>query len=1141
MSVHIYGGARYCLLLLFLSFAAVTRAGAQPDSSSITLVKDNISIAEVFNAIYEQTGFRIFYGNKLLNDAAKVNVNFREARISEVLSHVLQGKELTWVVQQHVVLLKRKDESIVRQAALPQQDTPRLAVSGSVTALQTGPLPGVTVMVKGTQNGGTTDNKGQYTLRNVKPNAVLVFSFIGYSTLEEPVNGRNNIDVALQAAAQALDDIVVVGYGTKKRVNLTGAVSTVGSEVISSRPIMNALSAIQGQIPGMVVQRSSGQPGSEDFKLHVRGISSTNGDNSPLVLIDGIAGSLNLLNPDDIESLTVLKDAAASIYGARAANGVLLVTTKKGKKGAPRISYSGNFAMSKLEGMMETPNTYQYAIMDNEANIHNGAAPMYTPDLLEKIRNGDPNPIPHPLYGGWMLFFTSTDWKKEVFENGLQHKHNINISGGGNNSTYFLSGTYSEQEGVIRYAPDNNKRYNLRLNYDYDISKRVRLESKISLESQLQTDIGGNVGGSGSQWIITEAIFGLPNHPAYTKSGEKFFAQGGWSNAVALAKEAEKATFDTRNINTNFKLIVDVLDGLKLNLQSGINYSNTDVKNIAKSVPLYTWDEKSIAYYAIANPEEAGVYRSSSKNIYRNFTGYLQYNKVFAGMHEVELMGGASHEENDNDWFSAERDHFVTDQVWSINLGGTSNMTNNGGGGQWAISSIFSRLSYAYNKKYILEANLRYDGSSKFHPDKRWGLFPGVAVGWRLSEEAFIRNTGWFDDLKLRASYGETGNQDVVGLYDYLQLISVGRPWPYGPYPFGAGEQGQSAYLPNMVSRNRTWETLINRNLGIDATLLSSRLSLSFDYFIKTNKDMLIPVTYPSVLGATPPYSNSGKLRIWGFEASVDWRDHIGPFQYAARVILSDAQNKIVDYGGGDTYNLGLNEIRQGYPQNTYFAYMFDGVIRTQEELDTYKKLGGVPNDIGIGDAKFRDLNGDGKISPYSDKAGEDGDVVNAGTTTPRYNFGVNLSAGYKNFDLGIFVQGIGKRSLFRVDDYAIPWSDWWRQPPLFYYGKTWNEDRPDAPYPRLTHGNIRKWNYEKSTLQKVNGAYARLKNLQIGYTFPEQLMKRLSISRARIYLSGENLWEVHGVKGGWDPESTESGFNYPFQRLYSAGVDVTF
>ncbi|CAL1516441.1 TonB-dependent receptor [Chitinophaga sp. MM2321] len=1114
-------------LTTFLLFAACLHISAAGLSQDVTLAVKDAPLRKVLLEISRQTGVSIVANETLFVGTQPVTINVKELSLREVLDICLKNQPVGYTIENNNIIIKNTSPGRSPAPPAAAKDTV-IPVSGVVTDSTGVPIPGVTVLVKDTRSGTQTDASGRFTL-SLSPGRTLVFSYTGYLSQEVAVGSRTSLHINLMTDIKSLESVVVIGYGTKRKQSLTGAISVVNADVIKSRPITNAVAALQGQVPGLVVQRSSGQPGSEGFDLNVRGYSSTNGGNSPLVLIDGIAGSFDLLNPDDIESITVLKDASASIYGARAANGVMLVTTKRGKKGTPSINYSNNFAVSKLTGMMKSPTNYEMAVMDNEANIHNSSAPMYTQDMLQKILSNDSNPIPHPLYGGWMLFFTNTDWKNAVFENGFQQKHSLNVSGGGNNSSYYLSGSYSNQAGVVRYANDNNRRYNLRMNYNYDFFKWLRLESKVSFEDQRRTDIGG-MGG----WNITEAIFGMPNHPVYTPDG-KFFAQGGWGNAVAQAKEGATATFNTRNINTNFKLIADITSDLKLNLQAGINYQTGKDEDIAKAVPLYNWDG-GLAYYGIASSPELGSLTLTSREAkYRNFTGYLEYNKNF-GKHELNVMAGMAHEENDDSWFSAYRDHFVTADLWSMNLGGTQNMKNDSRGTQWAISSAFSRVSYSFDNKYLLEANFRYDGSSRFQQATRWGLFPGVSAAWRLSEENFIKESGLFNDLKLRASYGQTGNQEGVGLYDYIQLLNIS-----GPYPLGPGGQNQSAALAGMVSLNRTWETLINRNIGIDASVLASRLNFSFDYFVKTNKDLLIPVTYPSLLGATAPYSNSGELKTWGFEASLGWKDKIGKLDYSARVIISDAQNKIVNYGGADTYVPGLNMIREGYPINTYFAYVFDGLIRDQKQLDEYKKLDGVPSDIGIGDAMFKDVNGDGKISPYSDKAGSDGDVVNVGSITPRYSYGVNLNAKYRNFDVGIFLQGVGKRVMFREGEYAMPWSDWWRQPPEFYYGQTWNEDRPDAAYPRLTHGNIRTWNYQPSTLQEINAAYVRLKNLTVGYSLPAPVLQRVSIAQARIYFSGQDLAEIHHVKGGWDPESSQNGFNYPFQRLYSFGLDITF
>jgi TonB-linked SusC/RagA family outer membrane protein len=1080
----------------------------------LSLALDGVTLKEALAEISRQARLNLVYADDDLPIQATVNLRADRITVAAALTDVLldAGVDIVFTTDGRATLVKRPEGPAVQLGS----------IAGTVTATESGaPLPRAIVSVTGTRLTAETDAGGRYVIGSVPVGTHrLRARMLGYTPVDTAVvvaEGQEAVvNFQLKAQAIELEAVVAVGYGEKRREDLTGAVSTVSSEALASRPITNTMAALQGALPGLTVQRSGGQPGVEDFDLNLRGVSSVNGGdnnaaNTPLVLIDGVPGKLDLLNPADIESITALKDAAASIYGARAADGVLLVTTKRGTgtRTAPTFTYSNNTAVTKLTGMMETPSNYQMAVMDNEANIHNGAAPMYTPDLLNRVRIGDPTPIPHPIYGssGWMLFFTNTDWRKAVFENGSEQKHTLSVTGGGENSSYYVSAAYADQDGVIRYANDNNKRYQIRLNYDYDFSRRVRLESRLGVENQDRSDIGGLTHGSwcSCPWTVVEAIFGMPNHPVYTESGQHFFAQGGWGNAVAQAKDAATATFLTRNVTTNFKLIVEPVDGLKLNLQSGIDYRTEDNTDIGKSYPYYQWNDSNIAYYS-TNPDQNWVGRYTGTTVHRNYVGYAQFSRTFADRHAFELMGGISHEDDDVDWFQAGRYNFPNQDVWGLNLGGTGNTWTGGGGSQWAIRSLFSRLSYGFNNKYLLDATLRYDGSSRFRPDKRWGLFPGVSLAWRISEEPFARrHLATFNDLKLRVSYGETGNQEGINLYDYLQLITIGRGYPY---PFGPGGQDQSAFLSGMVSKDRTWETIATTNVGWDATLLSSRLHVTFDYFVKRNKDMLVPLNAPALLGATPPFANAGKLKAWGFETSVGWKGALRGLSYSARISLSDAQNKVVNYGGQDTYVLGYNYVRQGYPVNTYFGYVFDGLIHTQAELDAYKLLGGVPSDIGIGDARFKDINGDGKISLYGDTPGQDGDVVNLGNLAPRYTYGLNLNLSWKRFDLGTFFQGVGKRTLFREGDYRMPWSDWWRQPPLFYYGQTWNEDRPNAPYPRLSHGDIRFWNYQPSSLQRINGAYVRLKNLQIGYTLPERLIARARMTRARVYFSGFDLWK---------------------------------
>src|SRR6266699_239764 len=549
----------------------------------ISLAFDGVTLKEALAEISRQARLGLVYADDDIPVSMPVSLRADRITGAAALTDVLldAGVDVVFSGDGRATLVKRPSGPALQFGS----------IAGTVTAVETGaPLTRAVVSVIGTHLSTETDANGRYTIATVPVGAQrLRARMLGYAPVDTGTTvaeGQESVvNFQLKAQAIELEAVVAVGYGEKRREDLTGAVTTVGPEALNGRPITNTVAALQGALPGLIVQRGGGQPGVEDFDLNLRGVSSVNAGennaaNTPLVLIDGVPGKLDLLNPADIESITALKDAAASIYGARAADGALLVTTKRGTRSAPVFTYSNNTAVTKLTGMMDTPNNYQMAVMDNEANIHNGAAPMYTPDLLNRVRIGDPTPIPHPIYAssGWMLFFTNTDWRSALFENGFEQKHTVSVSGGGDNSAYYVSAAYADQNGVIRYANDNNKRYQLRLNYDYDFSRRVRLETRLGVENQDRSDIGGLTHGSwcSCPWVIVEGIFGMPKHPIYTESGQHFFAQGGWGNAVAQAKDAATASFVTRNVNTNFKLIVEPLDGLKLNLQSGIDYRTED-------------------------------------------------------------------------------------------------------------------------------------------------------------------------------------------------------------------------------------------------------------------------------------------------------------------------------------------------------------------------------------------------------------------------------------------------------------------------------------------------------------------------------------------------------------------------------------
>lgn len=466
------------IILVFLALSSPKPLQAQENQKErITIQVKNQPIQKVFDDLSKQTGLKFFYGEAIANRNVQVNLKFKNAPINSVLNEITRQANLYFKRENNTIAVSLGNAG---NASVPV--TQDRKVTGIITDERGEPIIGANVVVKGTSKGTVTDLNGEYSIE-ANGKSILLISYIGYLSEEVAVGNNKTLNIQLKEDAQKLDEVVVIGYGTQKRSNLSGAISKVTSEVIESKPVTNVLSALQGEIPGMVIQRSSGQPGNEDFKMNIRGVSSANGDSAPLVLVDGIPGDINMINPQDIDAISVLKDASASIYGARAAGGVVLITTKKGATGAPKITYNGNLSISKMTGMMKAPTNYEMAIMDNEANIHNGSAPMYTQELLDRILSNDPNPIDHPLYGGWKLFFTNTDWMDELLNNGVQHKHNLTISGGGEKSNYYLSAGYSKQFGVVKYADDNNTKYNLRMNYDYRITDWLKLETKVALDN----------------------------------------------------------------------------------------------------------------------------------------------------------------------------------------------------------------------------------------------------------------------------------------------------------------------------------------------------------------------------------------------------------------------------------------------------------------------------------------------------------------------------------------------------------------------------------------------------------------------------------------------------------------------------------
>ncbi|MCL3780941.1 SusC/RagA family TonB-linked outer membrane protein [Prolixibacteraceae bacterium JC049] len=1112
-------------ITVFLLLISMLHVSAKSFSQSVMTVEyQKVSIDKVFADLEKNSDYSFVYRKSDLDMNKLVSYKAKKEDIFQILTDVLEDQNLAFRVDNRIVIILPKNNS-KRAFVGSQQKT----IAGKVTDINGDPLPGVSIVIKGTTKGVTTDIDGAFAFKSVPANATLIFSYIGMKKQEVPIDGQSVLNIVMEDDAVGLEEVVAIGYGTKTKATLSGSVTEVKGEVLEAKPITNVASGLQGVTPGLVVTRGDGQPGQEGSGLQLRGLSTWHkGGSSPLVLIDGLEGNLNDLHPNDIQNLIVLKDAAASIYGARASNGVILVTTKTGKKGNLKVRINSYAAVTTPTTLVEQTTVEQMMEMRNEMDRNDGKPVFYTQEYFDAV--GTDKVMPHVFGGDFVQTMKGTDWNDLVFGDGFQQSHNVTISGGADKSNFLLSLGYFQQDGIVKAAHDSYEKYNMRLNYNYVISDKLKLETKTSIIRSISDEMHHLYRSLGS---VLSGWSAFPNRTADGKKYATFF-----DNPVQMLNEKGNIKKYNNTVNTNFQLTWKVLPELNWVTRVGLEYKTGDSKEIVKKVALWKYQDSNVStgYTWGTNPNSLTL--GFSKSMYRNATSYFDFNKKL-GDHNISAMAGVSHEDFDADNFSAWRRNFGSEKVWALGLGDTEQQFNNQGGYHWAIESLFSRLGYIYKNRYIVEANMRYDGSSRFHEDERWGFFKGFLGTWRASEEDFIKNLGIFDNLKVKLSWGETGNQSGIGLYDYISQIKVG-----GSYPFGSGTKATSAWQDGMVSQSRTWETVQTQNIGVEATVLDSRLSFSYDYFVKKNKDMLIPVTYPSVLGATPPQSNSGTLKTWGWEAQVDWKDKIGDFKYYVSAYLSDNENELENLGGADAYSEGLVRAREGYPLNSYFGYVWDGIIQNEAELAEYKKIQNVAPDIKVGDARYKDVDGNGKMDAFGDKSkGETGDLVYMGNANPRYSFGLRAGAEYKGLDFAMTWQGVGKRTTFRSgSEVIIPFGQPWRQPLRWHYGKTWTPERPNARYPRITSDNVRYWNYRTSANTRVNARYVRLKNITLGYTLPKALTDKVNIGKLRVYVSGQDIWQTYPQKGtGYDPESGSSYNYYPFSATYSFGIDLTF
>lgn len=986
------------------------------------------------------------------------------------------------------------------------------SVTGQVRDAGGQALPGVSVSLKGTTTGTITNSEGRFTISTAGvQNPVLVFSFIGFERQEVTVGNRTSLEVSLKEDTKLLDEVIVVGYGTQKKANLTGAVSQVSSEALEDRPITNVTSGLQGLMPGVTITGASGVPGNNGGSIRIRGIG-TLGNSNPLVVIDGIPeGSLDLLNPNDIETISVLKDAASSsIFGVRGANGVILVTTKKGAGAKPSISYNNYFGLQTPTALPDFLGSPEYMELLNESQVNAGRNPTYSPEEIEIARNGsDPN------------YFANTNWMKEIYKKSApQQNHNLSINGGVKDFNYFISYGFLKEGGLVTGDNFNANRHNIRAKLSTTLMDRLQVVANLGYIDRAYT---GSSSGTGA---IYSAQSILPLVPVrFTTGGWGYL--GGQRNPVAIATDGGTNNFASQEFTGNLNASLELLKGLKLRGQYGLIRSNSKRTIFSRTVNYYSPDNGELIY---RNNFPNSIDSRDYTSFYQTFIGTAEYEKRFNDLHDVKLLLGASQDERIGDNFSATRTHLASQEVGHINLG-TENQLNSGSASQNALRSLFGRANYGFKDKYLAEVNFRYDGSTRFARDLRWDLFASASLGWVFTEEGLfegLRDVVEFG--KIRLSYGTQGN-DQVGDFAYLDILG-----PVGTMPIG---NTNTIGVKQTIVANRllTWESAIKKNAGLDLAFLRNRLNVSADYFINQTNDILLYLPQPGVFGAPNPPQNAGKVENKGWELQLGWNDQVNEFRYGANFNISDVRNKIVDLGGtlatyGDRVRL------LGEPIDAFYGLVADRIAQESDfkyDLEKGKFVPDFPfvksDPVAPGDIIYKDLNGDGEITLADDRQ-----VI--GSHIPRYTYGFRGNMEWKGIDFNFFLQGVGQVNGYLHGSARHAYISESTLPQRVHLDR-WTPENTDASYPRLSYQQT--YNQRLSTFWLEDASYLRLKNIQVGYTLPAVLTERFRVSRLRMYASADNLFTKSDFFYGYDPESPVSnGDFYPQVKTYVFGLNIT-
>ena len=1119
------------LVCVFCTFAENTHS----QNARVSINKKNVQLETVLNEIEHQTDYLFIYNNQV-NVNKKVSLKAKNQPVSKVLEELLADSGITYSVEgNHIVLGKQT------MAAAPQQSS---TIRGKVIDTNGDPVIGANIVEKGTTNGTTTDVEGNFSI-NAKSGSTLVITFIGYVREEVKANAGRRMEIILQEDSETLEEVVVVGYGTMKKADLTGSVATVGSEVIEDRPLTNLGAGLQGAIANLNITSSSGAPGTGS-SFNIRGTTNLSGG-GPLVLVDGIEMDPNLINPQDVKDVTVLKDAAsASIYGARAAFGVILITTKTGfVSQKPVVSLSANYSINVPTVHANYMNSMEYTQWMNDANTTSNGSNYFDDITMEHVRNyyNDPvNNLPvfhHPDDAASKYRYCgNTDWYEALNKKSYpMQQYNISVQGGSETAKYMTSAGMFQQDGISKWTDEDYKRFNVLQHVNYKVNNWLQVGLRATLSMVKMNTGPQNKYGSNS---LGATIPGdsRPLMPVYHPDGHfaGYCGDGYFTNQAAWLSQGGSAEMRNNNMYATAFAKLNPFEGLEINFDYTYNYYNYSFKNHVREYIDYDADGNQGSIFPHTSPNQVSYNKRESQ--YDVFNAYATYKKKINKVHALEGMIGFNQENATYKGVGLSRNNLIANDIPFLNLA-TGDRSTSDYMNQWAIRGAFFRLFYAYDDKYLVQVNGRYDGSSRFPKDDRFAFFPTFSLGWRLSQEKFWKPIAHIvNDFKIRGSDGALGNQVLLQggndmYYPYISTYTTGEVG----YLF-SGEKQMGVYAPGLVSDQLTWETVKQWDLGFNFSMFDSKLTGEFDYYVRTTEDMLTKSkTLPSILGVSEPQMNAADLRTSGWEVALTWKSALqNGLAYSATLSLSDYQAEITKYDN-PTKNLSDNYY-EGKKLGEIWGFVTDGLFQSDEEASSWNQSKIVGYTQYAGDIKFADLNGDGEVTRGENTVNNSGDLKIIGNETPRYNFGIRGTAEYKGFDFTLFFQGTMKRDIipsktFYLSHYTSEWS----VPQKMNYDY-WREDNRDAFFPRARmNGSAVN---ENQTRFMLNGAYIRCKQLALGYTIPKYITEKAKISKLRVYFNADNLFEFSGMPDTFDPELATVNA-YPFIRSFSFGANLTF